>query len=196
LADPVFQACPVLTLPNLLTASRLILAPFVAWRLALQDVEGAFGLFVIAALTDLLDGWLARLLNQKSDFGAWLDPIADKTMILTTLIFLALTELLPLWLLWLILLRDGIILAGALAYRRLTGGLKITPILSGKLTIALEFVLVSWVLAADSLFPGLIWGIAPLTLLTAAAAVLSCIRYVRIWSSKTRTYLRQRDAAS
>ena len=184
----------MLTLPNLLTASRLILAPFVAWRLALHDVEGAFWLFVVAAVTDLLDGWLARLLDQKSDFGALLDPIADKVMLLTTLSFLALTDLLPMWLLWLILLRDAVILAGAIAYRRLTGGLKITPILSGKLTIALEFVLVSWVLAEDGLSLGLAWGIQPLVLLTAAVAILSGLRYVWLWSSKTASWLRQSRA--
>lgn len=186
----------MLTLPNLLTASRLILAPFVAWRLALHDVEGAFWLFAVAALTDLLDGWLARLLNQKSDFGALLDPIADKVMLLTTLSFLALTDLLPMWLLWLVLARDGVILAGAYAYRRLTGGLKITPIFSGKLTIALEFILVSWVLAEDGLSLGMAWGIAPLTLLTAAVGIFSGLRYVWIWSSKTRTYLKRRNAAA
>lgn len=182
----------MLTLPNLLTASRLILAPFVAWRLALHDVEGAFWLFVVAAITDLLDGWLARLLNQKSDFGALLDPIADKVMLLTTLSFLALTGLLPMWLLGLVLLRDTVILGGALAYRRLTGGLKITPIFSGKLTIALEFVLVSWVLAEDGLSLGLAWGIQPLLLLTTSVGIYSGLRYVWLWSSRTVAYLRGR----
>ena len=185
----------MLTLPNLLTASRLILAPFVAWRLILHDVEGAFWLFVVAAVTDLLDGWLARLLNQKSDFGALLDPIADKVMLLTTLSFLALTGLLPMSLLLLVLLRDAVILAGAIAYRRLTGGLKIRPILTGKLTIALEFVLVSWVLAEDGLSLGLAWGIQPLVLLTASVGILSGLRYVWIWSSKTASYLQRGSEA-
>jgi len=180
----------VLTIPNLLTALRLILAPFVAWRLALHDVEGAFWLFVIAATTDLLDGYLARLLNQHSALGAWLDPIADKLMLLTTLGFLALTGLLPMWLLWLIVVRDVVILAGAEAYRRLAGGLLITPILSGKLTIALEFVLVSWVLAEQALSLGLAWGIRPLILLTAFTAIVSGLRYVWLWSSKTVAFLK------
>ncbi len=181
----------MLTLPNLLTASRLILAPFVAWRLLQHDVEGAFWLFVIAAITDLLDGWLARLLNQKSEFGALLDPIADKVMLLTTLSFLALTDLLPLWLLWLVLVRDGVILSGALAYRRLTGGLRIRPILSGKITIALEFILVSWVLAEEALAPGMKDGIDLLVWLTAVASVLSGLRYVWLWSGKTRDWLQR-----
>jgi cardiolipin synthase (CMP-forming) len=66
---PFFQSFLVFTLPNLLTASRLILAPIVAWRLLEHDVEGAFWLFVIAAITDLLDGNLARWLNQRSVLG-------------------------------------------------------------------------------------------------------------------------------
>jgi cardiolipin synthase len=179
----------MLTIPNLFTAMRLFLAPFVAWRLALHDVEGAFWLFAVAALTDFLDGFLARLLNQHSDFGALLDPIADKVMLVVTLSFLCLTDLLPMWLLWLILARDTVILGGAIAYRRVTGGLKITPILSGKLTIALEFVLVSWVLAEDGLHLGMARGIEPLVAATALVACFSLLRYVWLWSSKTRTHL-------
>lgn len=181
----------MLTLPNLLTASRLILAPFVAWRLLVHDVEGAFWLFVVAAITDLLDGWAARLLNQKSDFGALLDPIADKVMLFTTLTFLALIDLLPMWLFWLVLARDGVILSGAIAYRRLTGGLKITPIFSGKLTIALEFILVSVVLANISLHLDLDAALPALIHTTAAVGLFSGVRYVWLWSRKTRAYLRQ-----
>jgi len=179
------------TLPNLLTSARLILAPFVAWRLAVNDVEGAFWLFVVAAITDLLDGNLARLLNQKSVLGAWLDPIADKVMLLSTLSMLCLTGLLPLWLLWVVLVRDGVILAGAEAYRRLTGGLDVRPTLSGKLAIALEFILVSFTLADLALELGLDAGIEPFAQVTAAVVALSGLRYVWLWSGKTRAYLKQ-----
>jgi cardiolipin synthase len=179
------------TLPNLLTAIRLILAPFVAWRLAVYDVEGAFWLFVVAAITDLLDGNLARLLNQKSVLGAWLDPIADKVMLLSTLSMLCLTGLLPLWLLWVVLVRDGVILAGAEAYRRLTGGLDVRPTLSGKLAIALEFILVSFTLADLALELGLDASIEPFAQVTAAVVALSGLRYVWLWSGKTRAYLKQ-----
>jgi cardiolipin synthase len=178
------------TIPNLLTASRLVLAPFVAWRLAVNDVEGAFWLFVVAAVSDLLDGNLARLLHQKSVLGAWLDPIADKVMLLTTLSMLCLTDLLPLWLLWVVLVRDGVILAGAEAYRRLTGGLDVRPTLSGKLATALEFILVAFTLADLALELGLDAGIQPAAALTAAVVALSGLRYVWLWSSKTRAYLR------
>lgn len=181
------------TIPNLLTAARLILAPFVAWRLLEHDLQGAFWLFAAAALTDLLDGNLARLLNQRSVLGAWLDPIADKVMLLTTLSMLCLTEVLPMWLLWVVLVRDGVILAGAEAYRRLTGGLDVRPTLSGKLATALEFVLVSFTLADLALHLGLDQAILPMAQVTAGVVALSGLRYVWLWGAKTRQYLK-RDA--
>ena len=179
------------TLPNLLTLIRLLLAPVVAWRLLEHDVEGAFWLFVIAAITDLLDGNLARWLNQRSVLGAWLDPIADKVMLLTTLSMLALTGLLPMWLLYVVVVRDLIILAGAEGYRRLTGRLDVQPTISGKIATFMEFVLVSWVLADIALEFDLDQTIEPLALLTALAVGLSGVRYVWLWTRKTSAFLRE-----
>ncbi len=183
------------TIPNLLTMARLILAPLVAWRLSEYDVDAAFWLFVAAALTDLLDGNLARLLNQRSVLGAWLDPIADKVMLLTTLTMLCLTDLLPMWLLWLVLVRDIVILAGAEAYRRLTGSLDVRPTLSGKLATALEFVLVSYTLADMALDLGLDAGIDPFAQVTAIVVAVSGLRYIWLWTGKTRDYLRKSEDA-
>ena len=179
------------TIPNLLTAARIVLTPFVAWHLWEGDVEGAFWLFAAAAVTDLLDGTLARLLNQRSVLGAWLDPIADKLMLLTTTAFLCLTGLLPLWLLWTVAIRDGVILAGAEAYRRLTGGLDVRPTLSGKAAIAMEFILVSFTLADLALDWGMDDYIYPLAQFTAVLVAFSGLRYVWIWSGKTRAYLKE-----
>jgi len=179
------------TLPNLLTALRIILMPFVAWYLWQGDVERAFWLFVAAAVTDLLDGNLARLLNQRSVLGAWLDPIADKLMLLTTVTMLCLTDLLPMWLLWTILIRDAVILAGAEGYRRLTGGLDVRPTISGKVATAMEFLLISFTLADLALGLGLDTWIDPLAQATAAMVALSGLRYVWLWSGKTRAYLKE-----
>ena len=179
------------TLPNLLTAARLVLTPFVAWRLYQHDVHGAFWLFVAAAVTDLLDGSLARLLDQRSVLGAWLDPIADKVMLLTTLTMLAFTDLLPLWLWLLVVVRDIVILTGAEAYRRLTGRLDVRPTFSGKIATALEFTLVSFTLADLALRWGLDRHIAGLVTATGIAVAFSGFRYVWLWSGKTREFLRQ-----
>ena len=182
------------TIPNLLTALRIVLTPFVAWYLWQGDVETAFWVFFAGALTDLLDGNLARLLNQRSVLGAWLDPIADKLMLLTTTAMLALTGLLPIWLLWVVVIRDVVILLGAEAYRRLTGALDVRPTLSGKLATALEFVLVSFTLADLALYWGLDAWITPMAQVTALAVALSGVRYVWLWGGKTRAYLRAHEA--
>ncbi len=181
-----------LTLPNLLTLMRIVLVPFVIWRLAVLDMQGAFWLFAAAALTDLLDGNLARLLNQRTVLGAWLDPIADKLMLLSTLFMLAWDGVLPMYLALVVVLRDLVILAGAAAYRHLTGGLDVHPTLTGKLATFVEFILVALALANAAMELGLTDHIPLLSILAAALVVLSGIRYVWIWADKTRAFLSAR----
>lgn len=181
----------ILTLPNLLTACRLLLAPLVVWQILAGAYPTALWLFLLAALTDLLDGALARLLDQRSVFGAWLDPIADKVLLLSTLIVLVWTGLLPLWLGILVGLRDAVVVGGAAAYRSLTGGLEVAPTLWGKAATFAEFILVALVLADVALG----WGMALLELLVALTGLLvalSGLHYVWLWSAKTRAWRRGR----
>jgi cardiolipin synthase len=185
----------ILTLPNLLTSLRIVLVPFVIWRLAVMDMAGAFWLFAVAALTDLLDGNLARLLSQRTVLGAWLDPIADKLMLLSTLYMLAWDGVLPMYLAVVVGARDLVILAGAAAYRRLTGGLDVHPTISGKVATFVEFILVALALANAALELGLTHHIPVLSVLAAALVILSGVRYVWLWSAKTRAYLAARRAA-
>lgn len=184
----------VYTLPNLLTGSRLILAPIVVWQLAVGDVEAAFWVFFAAAVTDLLDGNIARLFNQRSVLGAWLDPIADKVMLLSTLFALAWTEILPLWLAVIVAVRDLVVLSGAAAYRTLTGGLTVAPTWLGKTATFFEFSLVSLALANAALAWGLAVWLAVLLPLTALLVAASGVQYVWLWSNKTRRFLRQQAA--
>jgi len=177
----------ILTLPNLLTAGRIVLVPFVVVNLAHGEIRTAFWLFAAAALTDLFDGALARLLNQKSVLGAWLDPIADKAMLLSTLVMLVWVGALPIWLALLVGLRDIVVLLGAAAYRILTGGLEVAPTWCGKAATAAEFVLVSLVLADLALR----WSLGFIDVLAYATGVLvalSGVNYVWIWSAKTRAW--------
>jgi cardiolipin synthase len=176
-----------LNLPNLLTATRLVLVPFVLWNLAQGDLDMAFWLFAAAAVSDLLDGNLARWLNQRTVLGAWLDPIADKAMLLSTLLMLVWLEALPLWLGALVALRDVVVLLGAAAYRSLTGGLEVAPTRWGKVATAAEFILVALVLADLALA----WGLAflsQLALLTGTLVTASGLHYVWLWSAKTRAW--------
>ncbi|MGQ9685621.1 MAG: CDP-alcohol phosphatidyltransferase family protein [Thiobacillaceae bacterium] len=181
-----------LTLPNVLTGFRLVLAPVVVWHILAADMQGAFWWFVVAAVTDLLDGNLARWLAQKSVLGAWLDPIADKAMLLSTLLALAWAGALPIWLAVVVVLRDGVVLGGAAAYRVLTGHLEVTPTLPGKVATFAEFALVSLILADLALGPGRIEWLEALIVLTAILVVASGLHYVVLWSRKTRDFLRSR----
>lgn len=181
-----------LTLPNLLTAARLLLVPFVAWALIDSRQELAFWLFAAAALTDLLDGALARLLNQRSVLGTWLDPIADKAMLLTTLFTLIWLDVLPLWLGILVALRDIVVLLGAAAYRTLTGGLEVAPTWWGKTATAAEFLLVTTALADSALH----WAsglLRPLTWMTGLLVLISGVNYVWLWSGKARDWQRGQE---
>lgn len=181
----------IYTIPNLLTVIRIALVPLVVWRLAVFDMQGAFWLFTAAAITDFLDGKLARWLNQRSRLGAWLDPIADKLMLLSTLFMLAWDGVLPMYLALVVGIRDLVILAGAAAYRRLTGGLEIRPILSGKVATFVEFLLVAIALANAALELGLTQHIPWLSVLVAALVALSGVRYVWLWTAKSREFMAQ-----
>ncbi len=183
-----------ITLPNLLTSLRLVLVPVVVWLIVDLDIETAFWVFVAAAFTDLLDGNLARWLNQRTVLGAWLDPIADKAMLLSTLVSLAWVGFLPIWLILVVALRDAVVLSGAAAFRLLTGRLEVTPTLSGKLATFLEFSLVSLVLADVALAIGMVDVIPLLALLTALTVAISGLHYVLLWTGKTRRYLEEQRA--
>lgn len=179
----------LLTVPNGLTLLRVLLVPCVAWYLLQRDFEVALWLFGLAALTDLFDGHLARRLNQQSEFGAWLDPIADKLMLLTTLIMLAWDGLLPLWLVVVVAARDAVVVGGALAYRAITGGLRVAPSWLGKLATGMEFVLVSLTLAEAALGLGMTPALLVLIPLTGLLAAFSGLHYVWVWAGKTRRFL-------
>ena len=98
-----------------LTLLRLALVPFFLWRFLVGDYELAFILFVIAGLTDLVDGTIARVLKQQTRFGALLDPIADKALMVTTFACLLYLRIVPWWFFALLAIRDVAILSG-LAY--------------------------------------------------------------------------------
>ena len=176
----------VLNLPNIITLLRLAAVPVVAWLILQQRWEAASWLFLAAAVSDGIDGLLARWLNQMTQLGAALDTIADKALGVVTLVMLTQVGAIPLWVALTILLRDSIIVLGALSYRGLAGHLEIHPTWLGKIHVFAEFSLLALVLANL----GKIWVVeAWLGVLFAAVfviAVISGVQYVWIWSAKAR----------
>jgi cardiolipin synthase len=121
-----------LTIPNCLTASRLVLAPVFLALYVRGDEVRALAAFAAAAATDLLDGLAARALDQQSQLGALLDPIADKFLAACALLALAARGELPWWLPVLVFSRDGCQLVGAATLRALGRAVPIAPTRIGK----------------------------------------------------------------
>jgi CDP-diacylglycerol--glycerol-3-phosphate 3-phosphatidyltransferase len=108
----------IFNIPNILTMGRVAIIPAVMWQMELSDVALggewaarravfiATSLFALASITDFLDGWLARNLNMQSAFGRFLDPLADKLLVLACLIELVHLERVPVWLVVLLLSRE------------------------------------------------------------------------------------------
>lgn len=167
------------TLPNLITTLRLLLVPAVVVALARGQFGAATALFVVAGLSDGIDGWLARHFGWTSPVGAMLDAAADKLMIVATVVALVMLGRLPLWLTLLLLLRDMLMLVGIGLYHRILGGVEIAPLLLGKLHVLMVFGVLTLTLARAAGMPGLETLLPWLFILAAVSAVSSFLGYLQ-----------------
>ena len=139
----------VLTVPNQLTFLRLGFLPFFIVLLIYERFSWALLILVLAAFTDAMDGLLARSLDQKTSLGAYLDPIADKLMLSSSFVVLALEGRIPRWLTILVLGRDVLILTTAAVILLASGYRHFPPSLYGKITTVAQILLVFVVLMAE-----------------------------------------------
>lgn len=168
----------IFTLANQLTLLRLLLIPFFALAILGGHYDWGLGLLLAAALTDALDGLLARKLEQRTALGTTLDPIADKLLLSTSFIVLAVRGAVPWWLSILVLSRDALMLVTALALVLSTGFRTFPPTLYGKATTAAQVVtVVAAVVAELEPAPLLLWAKGFLLWLTVALTVFSGVHY-------------------
>jgi cardiolipin synthase len=139
----------VFTVPNQLTFLRLGILPFFVVLIIYEHYSWALLIFVLAALTDAMDGRLARSLNQKTALGAYLDPIADKLLLSSSFVVLALEGRIPRWLTILVLGRDVLILVTATVILLVVGYRQFPPSVYGKITTSLQILMVFAVLMAE-----------------------------------------------
>jgi cardiolipin synthase (CMP-forming) len=163
-------------LPNLLSTLRLLAAPFAAWLIIADHDTAALLVFAAAGLSDGLDGFIARRWGFTSDFGAWLDPVADKLLMLMSLVALFIVGITPLWLLALVVARDLAIIIGWLLVKLFGLPMTIRALFIGKLSTAIQVLYVLsalLVLAFDLDAPRLeqaaAWVCGLVTILSAAA---------------------------
>jgi cardiolipin synthase len=166
-----------MNLPNCITLIRVLLVPLFAIFVLEGDYESAFFVFLAAGISDGLDGFLARVLNQKTRLGAVLDPIADKALLITAFVMLAVVGLIPSWLTVLVVSRDGIIVAGIgiLMFNR--HEVTIRPSYLSKTTTLMQLATVAFALGHQHL-PALLPLGRPVLVLTAGLTLLSGAHYI------------------
>jgi cardiolipin synthase len=144
-----------MTIPNLLSISRILLTPLLVILLLEEHLKLALLVFVVAGVTDGLDGLIARLYMQKSRLGAFLDPLADKLLLTTTYVILAFLHLVPRWLSVIVISRDVIIIVGISVLYMQDLPFEIRPSLTSKLTTCFQIftVIICLVTAIDTPFP-------------------------------------------
>ncbi len=171
-------------IPNALTFLRIVLIIPFAGALLDGGYRLALVIFVVAALTDAIDGFLARTFNWKSRLGAIADPLADKALLITTYLMLTITNVLPVWLFALVLGRDLIIVCGGLAFHFGVGRFEMEPSMPGKMNTFIQILaalLIIILMAGLSMEPGIltasIWVVA-------VSAVFSGGHYVLVWGMR------------
>jgi cardiolipin synthase (CMP-forming) len=174
----------VWNVPNVLTVLRVLAAPVLAYFLMRGHYDYALYTFVLAAITDALDGFIARHFHQYTEFGAALDPLADKLITLTCLLILTFQGLVPLWLTLAMVVRDSVIVAGAFAYHHLFGEIDIHPTWLGKLHTLMAFSLFILVMAHQAHLIALADWLMPAFLAVLFSCLASMTQYVVLWARK------------
>lgn len=174
----------ILNIPNLISFGRLLCVPFVVWLILNGRLLPAFWVFVIACLSDAADGFLARRFNLKTVIGGYIDPLADKALLVCVFVTLGHQGFIPSWLVILVVFRDALIVGGAVLYQLLFGDLTMAPLVSSKINTAVQFLMVSSVLGLSGYGINDDMVVAILTVLTTLTTIWSGAAYVVVWGSK------------
>jgi cardiolipin synthase len=167
-----------MTIPNLITAFRIILAPVFVIYLINDRLNYALVVFLVCMISDGIDGMVARLFNQKSRLGTYLDPLADKILLVAAFVLLSVKGYLPSWLTVTAIARDVMILLGILVLHLNRLEIKIRPSSVSKINTCFQFITLSMVLLKGCvLLPSVIYDV--LYYITAAFTIISGLHYMQ-----------------
>ena len=171
--------------PNLISLARLLGAPLIVWLLLSDAWRAAFVIFVLAGLSDAIDGFLAKRLEMRSLVGAVLDPIADKTLLVAIYLTLGIQDAMSHWLVILVVSRDLLIVGGALMLFILNHGVHFAPTYVSKVNTALQIAFAAFVIGVLAFDLN---GLAKLTsylgFAVAASTVISGGGYLVAWARR------------
>jgi len=187
----------IVTIPNLLTVLRFLLVPVVVWAIIERYDVVAFAVFIVAGLTDGLDGFIAKKWNLSSRLGAYLDPLADKALLVSIFVSLGIVGQIPIWLVAAVVARDVLILAAVVVSSLLGQTVPIRPLFVSKINTVAQILLAALVLA-DLAFPlELARPRAVMVLVVAALTAASAAAYLVVWlrymSERSMADLPQKD---
>lgn len=170
-----------MSIPNFITVGRIILVPVVFWLLLNGEMKLAFFTFVAAGISDAVDGFLAKRFHWSTELGAYLDPLADKLLIVCIFIALGVRGDLPSWLVIAVVSRDVLIVAAVMLSWLLDNPVRIAPFVVSKANTFAQILLAATVLADDAFVLGLSGVRQLLVWATATLTFASLATYLRAW---------------
>ena len=173
-----------LNIPNLISLARLLAVPFAVWLIMRGQLLAAFWIFVLASLSDAVDGYIAKRFNLRTVIGGYLDPIADKALLVSVFITLGFANYLDSWVVILAVFRDALIVCGALLIQFLFQSFTVQPLLSSKINTVFQFLLVTLALGLNGYAIDAGPTIEIMTYIVGATTVWSGMSYLVLWSRR------------
>lgn len=172
-------------IPNAISILRIVLVlPFIVLMLK-REFGWALVLFFVAGISDGIDGYLAKRNNWISRLGSILDPLADKLLLVSSFVTLGWLEVIPMWLVVAVLLRDLIIISGAVAYHVIVGSYEMEPTIISKLNTFFQIMLVLSMVFSNGLYPLPAMALHALVYIVLVTTILSGGDYIYTWGKKT-----------
>ena len=170
-----------MNLPNALTLIRILLIPLFVILLISKSFQVALIIFVIAGITDALDGFIARIWHHHTDLGSYLDPIADKLLLASAFVTLAILHIIPSWLTVIVISRDILIALGFWVLTMTNHKPKVEPRYTSKITTVFQILTIIWALLSVSVLHWRFESLFPIFIrLTAFFTILSGVHYIYI----------------
>ena len=170
-----------MSIPNLITLGRILLVPVVVWAITAGQMQIAFALFLAAGISDAVDGFLAKRFGMATELGAYLDPLADKAMLVSIYVALGITDAVPRWLVILVVSRDIMIVSAVILSWLVDRPVTLKPLTVSKLNTVAQILLALVVLGALAFNLDAVWAIYGLIALVAGLTLASVILYLVEW---------------
>jgi cardiolipin synthase len=170
-----------LSIPNLITLARILLVPVVVWAIATGQIRLAFLLFLAAGISDGVDGFLAKRFGMKTELGAYLDPLADKVLIVSIYVTLGITNVIPLWIVILVVSRDIMIVGAIILSWLIDQPVQIKPLMVSKANTAAQIVFACLVLGSHGLGIDIEPVLTMVMMLVAVLTLVSVALYLAEW---------------